>query len=87
MTTNNLKLKNSVGAKYEQHPFHIVDPTPLPLFMASAIVLVLSHIAFRAHPEYPTHEQGIFITKLLENWDNAASTLALAGTFFFLLAF
>lgn len=87
MSNTTLKLKNGTTAKAEQHPFHIVDTTPLPLFMASAVVLGLLHIAFLSHPDYPIHTQGIFLTKLLEDWNNAASTLALLGTFFFLLAF
>lgn len=87
MSNITLKLKNGNTAKAEQHPFHIVDTTPLPLFMASAVVLGLLHIAFLSHPDYPIHSQGIFLTKLLEDWNNAASTLALFGTFLFLLAF
>ena len=83
-----LKLKNVDSVKAQQHPFHIVDTTPLPLFMASAIVLTLLHLAFLSHPDYPIHEQGtLFLTKLLQSWNNSASTVALFGTFFFLIAF
>lgn len=83
-----LKLKNVDSVKAQQHPFHIVDTTPLPLFMASAIVLTLLHIAFLSHPDYPIHEQGtLFLSKLLQSWNNSASTVALFGTFFFLIAF
>jgi hypothetical protein len=67
MSSTLLKLKNGSTAKAEQHPFHIVDPTPLPLFMATAIVLLLTHIAFLSHPDYPIHDEGIFLTKLLED--------------------
>lgn len=67
MSNTTLKLKNGTTAKAEQHPFHIVDTTPLPLFMASAVVLGLLHIAFLSHPDYPIHTQGIFLTKLLED--------------------
>jgi len=63
-----LKLKNVDSVKAQQHPFHIVDTTPLPLFMASAIVLTLLHIAFLSHPDYPIHEQGtLFLSKLLQS--------------------
>jgi hypothetical protein len=67
MSTSVLKLKNVDSAKAQQHPFHIVDPTPLPLFMATAIVFLLLHVAFLSHPDYPIHNEGIFLTKLLED--------------------
>jgi hypothetical protein len=39
------KLKNTQSAKAEQHPFHIVDSAPLPLFVGLATVLLLLHVA------------------------------------------
>lgn len=62
-----IKLKKGNTAKHEQHPFHIVDQTPLPLFMAAAIVLLLMHVAFLSHPDYPIHEQGNIVTQLIED--------------------
>jgi hypothetical protein len=38
------KLKNTQSAKAEQHPFHIVDSAPLPLFVRLTIVLIILHI-------------------------------------------
>jgi hypothetical protein len=55
------KLKNADSAKANQHPFHIVDATPLPLFLAAAIVLLLLHVAFISHPEYPVHGEGVLL--------------------------
>jgi len=55
------KLKNHVSAKAEQHPFHIVDATPLPLFMATAIVLGLLHIALLSHPEHAISGEGVLL--------------------------
>jgi hypothetical protein len=59
------KLKQTQSAKAEQHPFHIVDATPLPLFVASAIVLFLLHVAFLSHPDFPIHEPGVVLADLL----------------------
>jgi hypothetical protein len=59
-----VKLKNAETAKSQQHPFHIVDTTPLPLYMAVVLSLLLLHVAFLSHPEYPVHEQGILANKL-----------------------
>lgn len=83
---SNIKLKNAVGAKAQQHPFHIVDTTPLPLFMAAAITSLFLHIAFLAHPDYPVKEQGILANKLTEQWANPASTLCLIAVFLALMA-
>jgi len=58
-------LKNSETAKAQQHPFHIVDPTPLPLYVAAAIVLLRLHFVFLAHPDYPLNTQGIALTELV----------------------
>jgi len=49
-----IKLKKGNTAKHEQHPFHIVDQTPLPLFMAKAIVFL-------------TNACSVFITSRLPN--------------------
>jgi len=62
---SSLKLKNGEGTKFQQHPFHIVDTTPLPLVMSVAIVLGLRHIAILSHPEFPMADQGVFLGKLL----------------------
>jgi heme/copper-type cytochrome/quinol oxidase subunit 3 len=43
------KLKNSVGAKFEQHPFHLVDPSALPFVVSAVIGLMLSSLAFFFH--------------------------------------
>jgi hypothetical protein len=59
-----LKLKNAGTVKAEQHPFHIVDATPLPLFVAMAIGLGLMHIAFLSHPDFPIAEQGMLVAKI-----------------------
>jgi hypothetical protein len=55
------KLKPTQSAKAEQHPFHIVDSTPLPLFVAAAIVLFLLHVAFLSHPDYPINGEGVLL--------------------------
>ena len=59
-----LKLKNGVSTKTEQHPFHIVDASPLSMFMSIAIVLGLMHVAFLSHPDFPIAEQGVLLAKI-----------------------
>jgi len=59
------RIKNADSAQAQQHPFHIVDPSPLPLFLAAAITLFLCHTAFLLHPDYPIHEQGIALSDLV----------------------
>ena len=59
-----LKLRNGSTVSAEQHPFHIVDTTPLPIFMSVAIVIGLMHIAFISHPEFPIAEQGVLLAKI-----------------------
>ena len=68
-----LKLKNGVSTKTEQHPFHIVDASPLPMFMS--IVLGLMHVAFLSHPDFPIAEQGVLLAKITSGWMNPVATL------------
>jgi cytochrome c oxidase subunit 3 len=82
-----LKLKNGVSTKTEQHPFHIVDASPLPMFMSIAIVLGLMHVAFLSHPDFPIAEQGVLLAKITSGWMNPVATLGWFATFLFLIAF
>ena len=82
-----LNLKNGPRTVNESHPFHIVDATPLPLYMSAAIVLGLMHIAFLSHPDFPIAEQGVLLAKITSGWMNPVATLGFLATFFFLLAF
>lgn len=84
---SSLKLKNAIGTKAEQHPFHVVDASPLPLFMSVAIVLGLRHVAILSHPEFPIADQGVFLGKIRSGWMNPVATLGWFVTFRFLLAF
>jgi hypothetical protein len=74
------KLKNSNTAKAEQHSFHIVDSTPLPLYVASATVLVLLRLMYISQSDYPTH----FLLSGTEIWE---SLPILTITLFLSLAF
>jgi len=40
------KLKNNIGAKYEQHLFHLVDPSALPFSVSAILGVILYSLAF-----------------------------------------
>jgi len=57
-----IKLKNASNIKAEQHPFHIVDATPIPIFFSFTLAVFLFHAVILSHIEYPFNTQGTLIT-------------------------
>lgn len=43
------KLKNVASARAEQHPFHLVDASPLPFLVSANVAVILCSLAFFMH--------------------------------------
>jgi len=79
MSQQRLILRNKTGSKYEQHPFHLVDPSPLPFLLSAGLGITLCFIAFLMHGT--AYDQALFIGKLSYSAGAKAGELAPHFTF------
>jgi len=80
MSQQRLILRNKLGSKYEQHPFHLVDPSPLPFLLSAGIGIMLCFTAFLMHGT--AYDQALFVGKL--SYDATSKVGELAPHFTFL---